>query len=78
MELNHCPSCNLTDEEFVKFKQKQDSVHMTEAKKEDYWPYIYKPDFLDRWVIECKNCGMQVLFNENKAESVMLWNELKR
>lgn len=79
-DLLYCPSCKFTEEEFKAFAERMlnSRFHHVE-KKEDMWPFIYKSRFLNRWVVECRNCGFEAVFNQDtEAENIMLWNELPR
>lgn len=82
-ELKYCCSCNFTKK---KFKKHQDNLRGTFADKarplsgiwDTYKPMIYKDRLLGKWIIECQNCGMEVIFSETEEDSIDLWNDLCR
>lgn len=74
-ELKHCFSCNFTYEEFEKHKAYLTTEY---AQWDTYKPIIYKDRLLGKWVIECQNCGMEVIFSENEGTSIELWNDIYR
>lgn len=76
--LKHCPFCDFTEEEYIAYAERMRKAGMSYAK-EDIWPMIYKDRFLNKWVIECQNCGTETILNEiEKEECIKKWNEVKR
>lgn len=73
-ELKYCFSCNFDMKSFKIHKER----HEDKPVWDKYKPIIYKDRFLDKWVIECQNCGMEVIFDENKQLSIDLWNDIYR
>lgn len=75
-DLLCCPSCNFDDAAYEEHVKK--AAHYA-GKKEMYMPKLYKDRFLKKWVIECQNCGMEIVFNsETETEHAELWNALPR
>ena len=72
--LKYCFSCNFTLKEFVKYRER----HHGKPDWDRYKPIIYKDRLLEKWVIECQNCGMEVIFNMNEKGSAELWNNIYR
>ena len=73
-----CPSCDFTDEKFREhaevMKRYGDTTH-----KERMFPALYKDPVFSKWVIECQNCGMTVLFYlDIKEETIDYWDALPR
>jgi hypothetical protein len=71
-----CPSCMFDDAAYA-----EHAIRMrgTASPKDTYMPKLYKDRFLNKWVIECQNCGMEVVFNsDTEADHAKLWNELPR
>jgi len=71
-----CPLCNFDDAAYA--------AHCKHAgnyagSKESYMPKLYKDRFLNKWVVECQNCGVEVIFNlENEEEHAKAWNRIPR
>jgi hypothetical protein len=75
-ELLPCPSCFYTEEKYDSDKKRWALAHQTWA---DFKPISYRDRLSGKWVIECQNCGMVILFNQPKeSENIELWNELPR
>ena len=74
-ELKHCFSCNFTEEHFKKHQEQHRGVGI---HWDTYKPRIYKDRLLGKWVIECQNCGMEIIFGEDEQFSIELWNEIYR
>lgn len=77
-KLKSCPSCMLTKEVYEKLKAKRNpaTYKLKFPPYTAFIPKIYKSRFLNNWVIECQNCGMQIIFNKDKEICIKLWNGL--
>ena len=73
--LKYCFSCNFTHKDFEKHKEYQRG---REIHWDTYKPIIYKDRLLGKWVIECQNCGMEVIFSETEDACIELWNNIYR
>ncbi len=74
-ELKPCPACN-----FDKIKQEK---HQAKAPFEDrawkyYQPIIYLNRLLGRYVVECQNCGLEMVLEKNEKESIEVYNSITR
>ena len=67
-ELKECFSCEL----------KSTTLLPMNGSWDEYKPMIYKDRLLGKWVIECQNCGMEVIFSETEQGSIDLWNDIYR
>jgi len=68
--------CNFDDAAYEEHVKK---AGYYAGKKESYMPKLYKDRFLNRWVVECQNCGMEIVSNlETGAEHAELWNAMPR
>jgi len=69
-----CPSCRFDDSEYARHV----NVCPTYARDRDaYRPILYRSRFMGKWVVECQNCGMEVLFNmETMQETRDAWNQM--
>ena len=75
-ELKCCPSCNFSQEKYNEHLKK---AQFYAGTIESYMPMIYRDRHLEKWIIECRNCGMEVIFSmKEKSENVDLWNKLPR
>lgn len=71
-----CPSCMFDDAAYD--AQAKRMGHRV-GQKDGYMPKLYRDRFLGKWVVECQNCGMEVVFNsDSEADHAKLWNELPR
>lgn len=44
-----------------------------------YMPMLYRDRFIGKWLVECRNCGMEVFFDTfGEDESALAWNNLPR
>lgn len=76
LSLLHCPSCNFDDAAYEEHARR---MGFGPLDKDRYMPMLYKDRFLSRWVVECRNCGIEVLFTESgEQEAADLWNNLPR
>ena len=73
-ELKYCFSCNFTYKDFEKHRER----HHNRPDWDKYRPIIYKGRLLGKWVIECQNCGMEVIFTETEDTCIELWNDIYR
>ena len=70
-----CPACNFDDAAYEEHVKK--AGHYA-GKKERYMPMLYKDRHMNAWIVECQNCGMEVIFGEDEAGTALCWNELPR
>lgn len=71
-----CPCCGFDDAAYADHVKKAEYYA---GKKEEYMPRLYKDRFLNKWVVECLNCGTEVIFNAgSEQEHADLWNALPR
>lgn len=76
-ELKYCQSCQFTKTEHEEWLLKHPTLAYSTWDK--MGPIIYKDRFLNKFVIECQNCGMEIIFNmDTEEEHIKLWNELPR
>jgi hypothetical protein len=75
-ELDYCPSCSFGKVDFAKHKATMGFGYTTDWNS--YKPLLYKDRLLGKWVVECQNCGMEVLFSLDEAETVTAWNDMPR
>ncbi|MBU0977088.1 MAG: hypothetical protein KKD18_01600 [Nanoarchaeota archaeon] len=74
VKLEHCFSCNFTSQDFEKHYEQHHGIPVWDR----YRPIIYKDRLLEKWVIKCQNCGMEVIFTETEDASIELWNDIYR
>ena len=75
IELKSCPSCEMDAVEYKEHKDKCSSAGPLEV----YMPEVYRDRLTGEWVVECRNCGMSVLFHvSNEEETAAEWNALPR
>ena len=75
-KLLYCPFCKFDDVAYAKHIKE---TGFYASKRETIMPMLYLSRFLNRWVIECQNCGVEVLFNlSSESEHVEAWNNLQR
>jgi len=74
--LGCCPACNFDD---AAYKEHQKAAPYYAGKREQYMPYLYKDRLTNQWVVECQNCGLDVLFHlDSEKETADAWNSLPR
>lgn len=74
-KLKYCFSCNFTYKDFEKHRK---HLHLENSHWDSYKPIIYKDRLLGKQVIECQNCGMEVIFCANEEASIKFWNDIYR
>lgn len=71
-----CPSCMFDDDAYAEHAKR---MGYRVGQKDCYMPKLYRDRFLGKWVVECQNCGMEVVFNsDSEEEHTKLWNDLPR
>lgn len=75
-KLDVCPLCNFTHDDYLAYMKKRGSGGVT---WEHFSPMIYRDRLIDRHIVECRSCGMEVIFPEDSEEDcVASWNKLPR